>query len=144
MEQLFDGPAKVFYRLNPPNLRWLRLGKLNLGQWVRPFLKLLAQLRWLRGKPFDPFGFSSCRRLEKALIEWYLSLVEEVLGGIKGENYALAVKILESAEGIRGFEHVKEKSAAKIQGDVQILLDQLAGDKAPEKTGEENRPRAEA
>ena len=144
VEQLFDGPAKVFYRLNPPNLRWLRLGKLNLGPWVRPFLKLLAQLRWLRGKPFDPFGFSSCRRLEKALIEWYLSLVEEVLGGIKGENYALAVKILESAEGIRGFEHVKEKSAAKIQGDVQILLDQLAGDKAPEKTGEENRPRAEA
>ena len=126
LNQLFDGPSKVFYRFNPPNMRWLGLGKLKLGPWSRPFLKLLVRLRRLRGTRFDPFAFTSCRRLERALIDWYQNLIEEVLEGVEEENYAVAVKILNSADGIRGYEDIKEKSAARIQQDVQSLLEQLA------------------
>src|SRR5690606_2293347 len=62
-----DG-ARVRYRLHPPILRALGLRrKLSLGRWFRPVLALLAALRRLRGTPFDPFGHTHVRRVEREL-----------------------------------------------------------------------------
>ena len=72
------------------------------------------------------------------MIDWYLNLVEEVLTGLTEGNYAVAVKILEAAEGIRGYEDIKEKSAAKIQQDVQSLLEQLEVEKEPNPTARDD------
>ena len=70
-------------------------------------LGVLARFRGLRGTPFDPFGYSADRRLERQLIRAYEARVEELLGKISAENHSLALAIASIPDGIRGFGHVK-------------------------------------
>jgi len=48
------------------------------GPWMVRGFKLLAKLRGLRGTPFDVFGYTAERRMERALIGEYEQLVEQV------------------------------------------------------------------
>ena len=79
------------------------------GPWVLSAMKHLARLRRLRGTPFDPFGYSAERRLERRLIAEYESIIEEALATLGPENYDAAVELARLPEQIRGFGHVKER-----------------------------------
>ena len=125
VRELFDGEVKVSYRLHPPTLRGLGLGKLSLGGWFRPMLRMLAHLKGLRGTAFDLFGRTSCRRLERALIGWYRESMESVLARVDEESYEIAVRIATAPDRIRGYEEVKEQAASQVQREVEGLLNQL-------------------
>ncbi|HXX49634.1 MAG TPA: indolepyruvate ferredoxin oxidoreductase family protein [Myxococcota bacterium] len=107
---------KLRYFLHPPLLRSLGLRrKLALGPDFEPLLQLLASLRRLRGTPFDPFGWTRARRLERELARWYEGVLDELCTGLSAENRGEALAIAALAGEIRGFESVKESNAARVR-----------------------------
>ncbi|HZO08208.1 MAG TPA: DUF6537 domain-containing protein, partial [Myxococcota bacterium] len=83
--------------------------KWTLGAWMFVVLRIMARGRFLRGTPFDPFGWSAHRRLERRLIGEYEARVEELLAGLSPESSELAVEIARIPELVRGFDTVKEE-----------------------------------
>ena len=73
----------------------------------------------------DPFGRSNARRQERSLIGWYVGVVDEVGQRVDTSYYEQAVKILECADGIRGFEDVKARNAQRVCGEVAGLLAEM-------------------
>ena len=72
-------------------------------------------MRRLRGTRLDPFGRSSLRREERALIEDYLELLETVRAGLTKQNLEAAVKLCQLPLEVRGYEEVKEASIRKYR-----------------------------
>ena len=98
------------------------LRKNTYGPWMFPLLKILAGLRFLRGTPFDPFGYTAERKREMALIRQYEQTLQEILEGLTHENHPLAVEILSLPQLIRGFGHVKERNQDAADRRLQELM----------------------
>lgn len=79
---------------------------------MRPAMKLLARLKFLRGTALDPFGRTAERRMERALIGEYEETVATLLAGLRGDNVAAAAEIARLPETLRGFGPIKQKNAA--------------------------------
>jgi indolepyruvate ferredoxin oxidoreductase len=106
-EQL-PGARKVRYQLHPPLLRALGLRKkISLGRAWRPFLRLLARLRFLRGTPFDQFGYARVRRTERVLALEYAALVATLTATLDRENYDHALAVADAIDLVRGYEGIK-------------------------------------
>lgn len=109
----FEGPYKIGYHMAPPLLakRNPVTGhprKLRFGGWMHPVLTVLAHGRFLRGTPFDLFGYSGERKLERQLIRDFHSMILDTLvPRLTSENLDHAVRAAEAAQTIRGFGHVK-------------------------------------
>jgi indolepyruvate ferredoxin oxidoreductase len=82
----------------------------------------LARFKFLRGTPFDPFGYSVERKTERRLIEDYRATVEELVKSLTADNHALAVEIASIPEKIRGFGPVKEKHLTAAKAEEAALL----------------------
>jgi indolepyruvate ferredoxin oxidoreductase len=114
LRRQFEGQPKLQIHLAPPILaardpQTGHLRKRAYGPWMLRAMKHLARLRRLRGTPFDPFGYSAERRLERRLIAEYEGVIEEALAALGPENYDVAVELARLPEQIRGFGHVKER-----------------------------------
>ncbi|MFC5994949.1 indolepyruvate ferredoxin oxidoreductase family protein [Pseudonocardia hispaniensis] len=102
------GGRRLRYRLHPPLLRAMgRDSKMAFGPWLRPVLKVLARGKVLRGTPFDPFGRTAVRRLERSLAAEYRALMLRLAARLTAETYATAVAAAQAAELVRGYEDVK-------------------------------------
>ncbi len=113
MAREYDGSIDRHVLLHPPTLR--RLGwkrKIRLGAWSRPLFRLLYATRGLRGTPFDLFGATRHRRLERGLFDWYRSLLLKALDHLDSASAPLVVEIAELPDSIRGYEDVKERTIA--------------------------------
>ena len=109
------GDFKISFNLAPPLLGGGKdaLGrpkKRAFGPWMMPAFRLLAKMRGLRGTPFDIFGYSADRRLERDLIAGYEKDVATVLSVLSPLTLDTAVELLSLPDRIRGFGPVKEKS----------------------------------
>jgi indolepyruvate ferredoxin oxidoreductase len=127
IEAMFEGNYKLVYHLAPPLLakpdaRTGEPGKMRFGGWVLPLFGILASLKWLRGTAFDIFGRSDERRMERALITEYEQTAETLIAGLTRDNHALAVEIASLPEAIRGYGHIKAKSADAARGKRDELL----------------------
>ncbi len=127
LRERFDGPVRIAYNLNPPTIRRLGLGKLQVGPWLRPALRMLARLRVLRESTLNPFGFTACRRLERELIPWYEGCVRRVLKVLTADNRAEIHQLLQPVNTIRGYEHVKIDAAERAVAQVEEGLRKLEG-----------------
>jgi indolepyruvate ferredoxin oxidoreductase len=126
IEEQFGKGASYSYRLHPPVLRALGVNrKISLGPWFRPAFHGLVGMRRLRGTPFDPFGRSHVRRVERSLIEDYLELIDEVLAGLSPSNQTLAVELLELPDLVRGYEEIKLGNVETYQARKAELLEQF-------------------
>lgn len=125
VRSIFEGPVKISYHLHPPSLRWLGVGKVKLGDWIRPVFWVLRRMRRLRSTWMDPFGRTECRRLERELVTWYQTVVTEALGKLTADTYDLVAKILEAPDDIRGYEDVKIESAERTRSRVEELREEL-------------------
>jgi indolepyruvate ferredoxin oxidoreductase len=105
--------------------------KLRLGAWWMPALRLLAPMRRIRGRWFDPFGHTEERKLERQLARDYEALIDEVLASLTADKLALAVAIAKVPENIRGYGHVKLANLASAKGRWRELLDRYRGRAAP-------------
>ncbi|HEY8493160.1 MAG TPA: indolepyruvate ferredoxin oxidoreductase family protein, partial [Myxococcota bacterium] len=110
---------------NPRDRRTGRARKWELGPWALRALGLLARFKFLRGTPFDPFGWTAHRRLERQLVRAYEATVEELLARLTPENRDLAVRIASVPERIRGFDSVKERHLEQARALERELLAEL-------------------
>ena len=122
----FAPGAKLYFNLQPPLLRAFGMKKkVALGAWFAPVLKVLAALRFVRGTPLDIFGYAATRREERRLIAWYIDLLAPALANLNAGNVGLVREIAELPDGIRGYEEIKLKSAAKVRERTDTLLNTL-------------------
>ncbi len=123
----FEGDFKVFYHLAPPLLAKRNEKGHLLKQKMSPHMllafKLLAPLKFLRGTSLDIFGRTEERQTERALIQEYKDAVDELLASLNSKNHALAVKMANLPEQIKGFGHVKERNLAAVMVQWQNCMD---------------------
>lgn len=122
-EEAFGGDLKLTYHLAPPLLSRQgpdgRPAKRAFGaEWLWP---RLAKLKWLRGTPLNPLGYSKDRRLERRLIRLYEADMKHVLKKPK-RNPAVAVALAELPLQVKGFGPVKEANATAMEARRDELL----------------------
>ncbi|PZQ58092.1 MAG: indolepyruvate ferredoxin oxidoreductase family protein [Phenylobacterium zucineum] len=127
-DQTFKGgKAKVW--LAPPLLA--RKGpdgkpkKMAFSPWMLDLaFPALAKLRGLRGTAMDPFGRTAERKMERALVGEFEGDLDTLTAGLSAERLALAVKIAEVPQQIRGFGHVKDASVGPAKAEAKRLWKQ--------------------
>jgi indolepyruvate ferredoxin oxidoreductase len=105
--------------------------KITLGPWMLPAFRALAKFKFLRGTPFDIFGYSEERRTERKLVADYEVLLGEIMEKLTPENHHVAVGLAVIPEKIRGFGHVKARHLVAAKADEAVLLDQFRSGMAP-------------
>jgi len=125
----FEGDYRVKLHLAPP--LWAKADPVTgeprkhaFGPWMLGAMRVLARLKGLRGTPFDVFGLSAERRTERALIEDYRRVVEELLVGLDAARVELAAEIAAIPEFIRGYGHVKDRHLRDARAREADLLGQ--------------------
>ena len=93
--------------------------------------KLLAPFRFLRGTPFDLFGYTADRVEERKTLAEY----QEIFTGLRDEltidNYRSAVEIAELPMLIRGYGYVKSRNLVAVNIRKEILMKQFRGELVP-------------
>jgi indolepyruvate ferredoxin oxidoreductase len=123
----FAGDYQLRFHLAPPIFnRGLdeqgRPRKTTFGPWMLRAFGLLARFKGLRGSWLDPFGRLPDRREERALIQDYRALIEELLAGLASANHAVATECAELPDQVRGYGPVKSKSVAEYRQRRESLL----------------------
>src|SRR4051812_48838335 len=105
--------------------------KMTFGPWMLSAFRLLAKLKGLRGTPFDIFGYTHERKVERQLIVDYEALLEEIVGSLRPQNHATAVGLADIPKKVRGFGHVKARNLEAAKKEQAELLARF---RAPETT----------
>jgi indolepyruvate ferredoxin oxidoreductase len=127
IEGMFEGDYRLVFHLAPPLLARVdpltgEPRKMRFGGWMLPVFRILRSLRFLRGTPLDPFGYTEERRMERALIGEYERTVEQLLKGLTPQNHALSVEIASLPEEMRGFGHIKKRNVEAARRKTGELL----------------------
>jgi indolepyruvate ferredoxin oxidoreductase len=122
----FDGDFTVKYHLAPPFLPAGRDSrgrplKRQFGAWIEPAFRLLARLKFLRGTPLDPFGYTRERRMERNLIAWYETLLTELLPLLHPGTVVPLAEIASLPMDIRGYGPVKEAAVESVKAKIKNL-----------------------
>ena len=133
----FEGGYRLNFHLAPPLLAKTdpvtgRPLKRAYGPWMLTALRWLAKLKFLRGSPFDVFGKSAERRLERRLIVEYEQDIAGLFSRLDASNLASAIDLAGLPEHIRGFGHVKLRAAEAARLKRQALLEAWRTSAAPE------------
>ncbi len=134
-EAAFSGDLKLTYHLAPPllskegpNGRPVKKPFKESREWQ---FRVLARLKRLRGTPFDVFGYTQERRMERKLIRQYEKDMAEVLKATDRHREA-AKGLAELPLQIRGFGPVKDANAqAAARRRDELLAAFRAGDALP-------------
>ncbi|CAN5243586.1 indolepyruvate ferredoxin oxidoreductase family protein [soil metagenome] len=110
----FEGDYTLEFHLAPPLLARKNergeLVKRQYGGWMLTAFGVMARFKFLRGTLFDPFGHTVERRMERRLIDDYRGVVDQLLATLDAGNLALAVRIANLPQEMRGYGHVKERN----------------------------------
>ena len=82
----------------------------------------------MRGTRLDPFGHTEVRRTERALIGEYLGLVDHLIGRLSPATVALAVRLAELPDSVRGYEDVKMRTVEsyhQVMAELRAQLDEI-------------------
>lgn len=125
----FGPEAKVSYRLHPPTLKAMGVGrKVAIPEAAgRKMFEGLARTKALRGKRFDPFGRTTERRLERRLIDDYRKLILRLIDelGRSPEKFERIVAIADLADQIRGYDSVKQGNVENYRRSLDDALADL-------------------
>ena len=130
----FAGDMKLTYHLAPPMLTKTgsdgRPVKKEYGARMAWAFTKLAKLKWLRGTPFDPFGRTAERKIERALIKEYEADMQEVMQIVRPDTQEAAIALAALPRDIRGFGPVKDANARKAAKRREELLAVLRAEPA--------------
>ena len=132
VREMFTGPVRITFQLQPPFMRWFGVKrKVGFGPWIAPILKGLARLKFLRGTAFDPFGYMDIRRQEQRLVGWYVNLIEDGIRHLTPANREVVLDLLSLPDNIRGYEDIKEQAIREAKNRAAILRQDLRPSHAP-------------
>jgi indolepyruvate ferredoxin oxidoreductase len=127
--EAFDGDFRLKYHLAPPILPGRdaagRPKKRAFGPWIARLYPVLARFKILRGTPFDVFGYSAERRMERSLIRQYRADMDEFLPKADPDTMDALVALAELPLSIRGFGPVKELNARRAAKQREDLVAHL-------------------
>ncbi|MGI9383254.1 MAG: DUF6537 domain-containing protein, partial [Methyloligellaceae bacterium] len=137
LDGLFKGDYALEFHLAPPILAKTdpltgRPHKRQFGPWMMRAFRVLAGLRGLRGTPFDIFGRTAERRMERRLIADYETVLDEIAERLAPETHGTAIELARLPATIRGFGHVKQASVDAADKRRAELLEALRAP-APER-----------
>jgi indolepyruvate ferredoxin oxidoreductase len=126
LKEQFDGDASVKVSLAPPLLARRdkvtgHLRKREFGGWILRAFGILTRLKFLRGTAFDPFGYTSERRMEQMLPGEYSAMIFRHLDQARPQDWPRLVALAKSAELVRGYGHIKEANVAKYRSECARL-----------------------
>ncbi|HKL06598.1 MAG TPA: DUF6537 domain-containing protein, partial [Roseovarius sp.] len=131
----FDGDFAMTFHLAPPLLAKTgadgRPQKREFGSWLERPLRWMSKLKRLRGTPFDPFGYTAERKMERALIKQYERDMTEVLPKLDDATRDAVIALAGLPLQIRGFGPVKQANEAKAAKRREELLDVIRKGGAP-------------
>lgn len=127
LAETFDGNYKIKYHLSPPLISKKdphtgRPRKYEIGGWITPILKIISNMKGLRGTPFDIFGYTLERKAERNLIIQYEATINMLIKGLTNDNYALAIDIANLPDKIKGYGYIKEESIKQYNKENKILI----------------------
>jgi len=126
----FEGDYRIRYHFAPPAISRVdpKIGeprKMSFGAWIRPVLSVLAKLRFMRGGPFDVFGWTAERRRDRQSIADYESTLHMILSRLDDDNADIARQIAALPETIRGFGHIRDGNRAAAEAKKAELVAQF-------------------
>ncbi|CAB1368110.1 indolepyruvate ferredoxin oxidoreductase family protein [Denitratisoma oestradiolicum] len=127
----FEGDYRIHFHLAPPLLARPdpvtgRIRKREFGPWMLTLMRFLAPLRRLRGTPWDIFGRSPERRLERQLIADYEADIDLILTQLSVADQDDALALARLPEAIRGYGPVKQKNVESAHRQRAALRTALA------------------
>ena len=139
--ETFEGDFEMSFHLAPPMLTKTgadgRPVKKTYGEGMLRWFRLLARLKSLRGTPFDPFGRTEERRMERALIAQYEADMADWLSKAGSDTLDALIALAELPLQIRGFGPVKQANEVKAAKRREELLSVLRQGGAPLKAAAE-------
>jgi len=135
----FEGDFKLRFHLAIPVLSRPdpvsgEPAKRSYGPWLGSAFRLLAPLKFLRGTPLDPFGYTAERRMERGLIAEYEATLDALLGGLTPDTLVAAAEIARLPEAIRGYGPIKARSVAAARLRQAELIEEIKGRKSRQAT----------
>jgi indolepyruvate ferredoxin oxidoreductase len=133
----FDGDnLRLEFHLAPPMLARIDKAtgepkKMSFGPWMLNVFGVLAKFKFLRGTPFDPFGYSHERRTERQLIKDYEKLLTTIAAELAPYNHQAAVGLAAIPEKIRGFGPVKQRHLITAKAEEAALREQFQAGATP-------------
>ena len=126
----FEGDFSIAYHLAPPLLSLKkdargRPVKRRFGSGTRTLFAILARLKFLRGTPFDVFGYARERRTERSLIRWYQALIDELCRDLDAADINALAEIAELPMDIRGYGPVKDQAVTAVGARLAALTTKL-------------------
>ena len=131
----FTGVRAMRFHLAPPILGGIdasgRPRKREFGPWMMRGFDWLRRLKVLRGTPFDIFGYTAERRMERALIAEYQRDMDAAQAALIPATRDIALELAALPLEIRGFGPVKMRSAEAAAARRAELLAALAAGGRP-------------
>jgi len=111
----FSGVGRLSVWLAPPLLSRLdpatgRPAKRRFGPWIFTAFSVLAAMKGLRGRWFDPFAHTSERRAERDLAEQYLQTMSDLCETLATTDLDRATALAALPDMVRGFGPVKTQA----------------------------------
>ncbi len=130
IEETFEGDYRIEFNLAPPILsrpdpRTGRPQKIRFGAWMSGVFRILSALRGLRGTPFDIFGYSRERRVERGMIHDYFDDIDLAVQHLDAATHGQAMELLCWPESVRGFGDIKLDAHREAQVRRQALRAEL-------------------
>ncbi|HMS27659.1 MAG TPA: indolepyruvate ferredoxin oxidoreductase family protein [Burkholderiaceae bacterium] len=111
---LFEGDYKLHFHLAPPLFAKKNekgeLQKQTFGAWMLPCFQVLAKMKFLRGTPFDVFGYTKERKDERDLLNAYITKMQSVTSKLDETTLAQAIEWARLPESVKGYGHIKAKA----------------------------------
>jgi indolepyruvate ferredoxin oxidoreductase len=116
----FDGDFRLSFHLAPPLFASRdpttgRLQKKEYGGWMMHAFRLLARLKFLRGRIFDPFGYSNERKSDRELIADYENMMMRHIGDLNSSQIGAVVRLARLPEMVRGYGHIRDENIQKFR-----------------------------
>lgn len=127
----FEGNFKVNFHLAPPIFNSKHINsedlpqKSQFGPWMLSVMTILSKFSFLRGTKFDPFGYSSDRKLDRDLISRYEDLLNFLIEKTNRENFTIAVELASLPDGIRGFGLIRHRFASRVKEQQELLMEKF-------------------
>ena len=86
-----------------------------------PVFGFLAQLKFLRGTPIDPFGALAERRAERNLRDTFEDVIDGIARSLTAANSNAALALITNFDQVRGFGHIKQGSMEAAERDTDRL-----------------------